>query len=438
MSRESSSLRIDCDPVEQPAATDPVDRAGWSALRISVSSRLVTRVFDRVLQSERASLYVPAFPIAAWFVQNWWALIEEPARSDQPAATPLTDHHFAWTQRHCLRNADPGSMLPALYLYSDGVNLHASWQADAEGEVPSMPGAFVDSGEAVLETATSVAAIEQFVNEVLDRVRSLGDDDVANVAARWTAIRTASIDEINFCRLAGRMGLDPFDSQLPEPVATLLEDIGDLDDPVVQDLTEVAKPAEIAEQWKWVQSTASDLGATTIRRPSDSRSGRAPWEAGYEWAEIVRGAAGRTDSSPVESVGAIARALNVSLTSVDRNHIPGEGISGIVGWRSSEEITVVGPRSPFEANARFLEARALCHALFSCRLGARLLTRAHTWDQQASRAFAAELLAPQAVLWERTGDWASQEDIDRLAHEFKVSTHVIQRQLQNSGVSIAD
>lgn len=66
------------------------------------------------------------------------------------------------------------------------------------------------------------------------------------------------------------------------------------------------------------------------------------------------------------------------------------------------------------------------------------MTRAHTWDQQATRAFAAELLAPQAALCERARrDMEPDERLElqqELASEFRVSTEVIRLQLRNAGV----
>ncbi len=60
----SKSLLFECDPVDQPAATDPVERETWCALGIRVDRRIVSTIWDKSLQSERTRLYLPAFPIA--------------------------------------------------------------------------------------------------------------------------------------------------------------------------------------------------------------------------------------------------------------------------------------------------------------------------------------------------------------------------------------
>lgn len=71
-----------------------------------------------------------------------------------------------------------------------------------------------------------------------------------------------------------------------------------------------------------------------------------------------------------------------------------------------------------------------------CQRGARLITRSHDWDQQASRGFAAELLAPRAALAaEMPVDLDEDERADaitNLAERYQVHPELIRRQLQNA------
>ena len=61
----------------------------------------------------------------------------------------------------------------------------------------------------------------------------------------------------------------------------------------------------------------------------------------------------------------------------------------------------------------------------------RLVTKAYTWDQRASRAFAAELLSPADALRDEVHDGVSPAKVDELAHKFRVSPWVIEHQLKN-------
>ena len=122
------------------------------------------------------------------------------------------------------------------------------------------------------------------------------------------------------------------------------------------------------------------------------------------------------------------------------NHLPNSRLQAVVGWNSDQGPVVAGPPPTRDTNRRFLEARGLYHAMYACDRGARLATNAHTWDQQASRGFAAELLAPQASLLDELA--RSSEDYDSLvtalAGRYRVSTRVIEYQLENAGVSGMD
>jgi hypothetical protein len=92
-----------------------------------------------------------------------------------------------------------------------------------------------------------------------------------------------------------------------------------------------------------------------------------------------------------------------------------------------------------EASKRFHLARALDFLPTADAPGMlRLITGAHTWDQQASRAFAAELLAPAVTLRSSVGPSVSTEQVDDLANDFKVSSWVIEHQLANHGISWID
>jgi Zn-dependent peptidase ImmA (M78 family) len=110
----------------------------------------------------------------------------------------------------------------------------------------------------------------------------------------------------------------------------------------------------------------------------------------------------------------------------------------VVGWTANNEIVLAGPHFPRKDNQRFLAARGLYHALFSCERSERLVTSACSWDQQVSRAFAAELLAPQTALIARVSGNVDHSKVEELAKEFVVSTVVIEKQLRNAGATLVD
>ena len=165
----SKSLFFECDPVDQPAATDPVERETWCALGIRVDRRIVSTIWDKSLQTERTRLYLPAFPIAEWLVQNWWSLLNELCCSETVPKSAIGAKQVKWIRRHCLRSADSALMLPALYLFHDGQSLRTEWHPDASGSMPNMPGEFVADGADELDANATVTSIRARYKELVKR-----------------------------------------------------------------------------------------------------------------------------------------------------------------------------------------------------------------------------------------------------------------------------
>ncbi len=438
----SRFLSIECDPIDQPAANDPVERRTWCALRIRVGGRTVTRMWDKTLGEERSFLYLPAFPIAQWLVENWWTLLNEPSPT---AELPRpSSNHLAWIRRHCLRSAESGLLLPALYLFNDGRGIGVEWQADDPDVFKNMPGEFRDPGVDHLEKGPTEDILGEFVSEILGRIEGLNDERVDQLKENWRAIRTSDVEETSFCVVAGRLGVDPYDpSRVPDELAAFVEQaISDPELPLARDLTEAAQPDSVASQWSWVQQTRARwrLGPMTTQAPVIADvAERTPSRQGYRLAATVRPRAGLAPSDPVHSVEDLAHTVaGVPFRAPEQNHVPGSGVRAAVGWNEDREIVVAGPHPRRESSLRFLAARGLYHALFGCERSERLITDAFTWDQQVSRAFAAELLAPQAALTARTGVRADRSLIEELAGDFGASTMVIEKQLENAGVALID
>jgi hypothetical protein len=441
----SRSLLFECDPIDQPAATDPVERSTWCSMQVWVGERCVSRMWVAAIQSERKSLYLPAFSIAEWLVRNWWSLLNELCTWETVPAYAFNAAQRRWLKRHCLRSADSSLMLPALCVYHDGQSLRAEWQPDPEGSMPNMPGEFIVGGAEPLESSATEISLAQFIDTVLDRAGAANDRRVDELREQWRVIEGADSEEQAFCTLAGRMGLDPYDSdEMTDDLARFLEQsFSGPDDPLVRDLTEVAGADSIVQQWSWLSSVATDLklGSNPVDLSFGFPSrGSLPPQFGYKLARLVRAAADLSLESPLNSVESVAGAVTGRRLRIeDRNHIPGQGIRAIVGRSETDgEIVAAGPRAAREDSQRFLSARSLYHALVTTGTSRRLVTDAYSWDQKASRAFAAELIAPQQALACRvTGPSADSSQIELLGREFRASTIVIEKQLENAGVSLS-
>ena len=442
------SLNIDCQWFDQPAASDPVERKTWADVRIQAAGRSVTRLLNRAIEAEREGIEIPAFPIASWLVSNWWSLLHQPSPFDTipQAGQAWQPQHQEWVRGHCLRAAGAGLLLPRAFLYSDGRELCVTWSADDPDAYPHMPGSFVDSGHVVVSRQGTESALCDFVTSVLSRVSTMDDPRASTLRANWDAITEADVSEAAFCRAAGRMGLNPYEwESWDDSLVTLLETgIGDDPDiPMVEDFLEAAEAASAPRVWKWVESTRTTLDLTEAPgriQPLTQESASAA-ASGYDLAGKVRVQLGAGQGEAISDLPEVGRTLGMrSFDFVEHNHLPSANVRAAVGWQRGGAAVIAGPKPRDENLRRFLHARGLYCAAFGCAKGPRLITTAHTWDQQAARAFAAELLAPRAALVAEYRSRKNTEKADtfvrRMARKFRVSTRVIDYNLENAYLSI--
>jgi hypothetical protein len=441
----SKYLSLEFDPIDQPAATDPVERLTWCALRVRIGERFPSMIWDKELRSERKNLYLPAFPVVEWIVENWWSMLNELCSWETVPTSAVGPAQWKWLKRHCLRSTDSSLMLPALYIFHDGLSLRAEWRADPQGSMPNMPGEFVGDGSDQLDSDATKSSLTLFIEAVLGRVAQVRDARVSEITEHWRAIQCADGQEQDFCTLAGRMGIDPYDaSEMTDELARFLEQtVTSPEDPLLRDLTEVARPDSLVQQWSWLSDVGTDLklGSNPIELsfaiPARAAS---PPQFGYRLARVVRAAAQESPNSPLHSVESVAHeVLGRNLRIEDRNHVLGHGIRAIIGRSADDgDVVAAGPQPVRPDSRRFLNARSLYHALVTTRESHRLVTDAFSWDQKASRAFAAELLAPQQALANSiSSSGADSSAIEELSHDFEVSTRVIERQLANAGICVS-
>jgi Zn-dependent peptidase ImmA (M78 family) len=442
----SVSSLIKIEFIKQIDAKDKLEARTWAELKIEIGSRIVTRVCDRNREAIRHSICVPLFPIAQWIVENWWSLLNEPSRLERIPGSSAALQHLPWIKRHCLRTADSALLLPNLYLFNDGQGVTATWEKDYDDAIPHMPAFFIDYGQEFITYSEANELLATLVEKVLQRVHDVDDERVRDLASHWDAIKSADQEEVSFCVTAARMGLNPYDrneisDNLAEAICSLPSDSNI---PINRDLAEAAKAEAFVEQLAWMQAAKREF--SLHETPSNviehfdlekvQRLAR-PHEYGYSMARLIRKEAGIAASDPIDSIEKVSQAVSGQLLRrMNYNHLPGKAIQGIVGWSDDNSAVVAGPEGRNETN-RFFLARGLFHALYSCDISPRLVTQAITWDQSASRAFAAELLAPQRGLAALVGDADDDAEIEHLAERYQVSPRVVELQLGNVGVPIS-
>jgi hypothetical protein len=304
-----------------------------------------------------------------------------------------------------------------------------------------MPGTFLYGSLAAVDVQEAEDALREFVVTVLRWVDGRTDLRAERLRANWQAITNADPQEAAFCRAAGRMGLDPYDvSSWPSGLVDLLEALSEENPPpIVTDFLSSALAENAALLWKWVDQTrqAGELGPAVKPPPvALNVDTSAAGQSGVIAAHRLRQQLGINDS-PLSNVEAVANDIGLGpIGFQDHNHLPSMSVRAAVGWQAGGKAMVLGPNPPSTESRRFLLARGLFHATFMCQRGARLITGTHDWDQQASRGFAAELLAPRAALVASIpadlGEDERADAVTSLAEKYQVHPELIERQLQNA------
>lgn len=451
-------INVEWDKV--PDEGDLLECLSWARLEWTAGRYNFTRVYDRETRSERRAIYVPQYAIANWIVANWWSLLYEPWPFDEVLPNPASETRpevLEWLHRHCLRAANPGHAGPFACIFSQGRDRIAIVsRRDASEAYPQMRIEFLEEAEHTDSREALQDALSEYVGRVLGRVEGFADDRVVALSEEWQALRGLSSEEEVFCRAAGRLGLDPFDVESwPPGIAEWFESASpeELDSALVVDLME-APDAErsMMAQHQALRGVVRECGigtvAATTAAPGDVQTKHASAHLeGYALAGRIRGELRLADDQRLKNVNeasevACQRALLVHETA----RISEGRVQAVVGWRPTlSPVLAVRSTSRLEA-ARFLCARGVYLAQRAKSLGPRLVTDGKSWDQRASRAFGAELLAPRAGvrrLFEEQVRQAGRDEVGSyeaegvVAQHYGVSPMIIRHQLENSRETLA-
>ena len=270
---------------------------------------------------------------------NWWTLFFEPCRSETPP--PETAVRIAaqrrWVDHHCLRAAETGLFLPYLHIYGNGPGVSVYWSEDDPQTCPNAPGHFLYSGFAQLDTRQAMTAVGEFVSKVLAWCDGVSDARIDRLRADWNAITGADGQEQEFCRAAGRLGLDPYaigdwTAGLAEFLSTRLGPRAE--DAIVEDLLESVDPMSASLSWEWASTVERSFGlsAGTMPQIDAGSEFRTAKDQGYFVARQLRNIAGLAPDQPVDEIGALSRAAGGPPFSFEQHdHLPTRALLAAVG-----------------------------------------------------------------------------------------------------------
>lgn len=435
---------------EAPGVRDPLIASTWARLELWIAGKPALQLLDSRASSVRTGVYGSVLPLAEWIIESWWSLLHEPVHHAAvfEGARRVFDKNPAryhdWLRRHNLLASCEGNALPDLSMFRDEDKIFVRWVPDPMPDARSdrQTRRFIGEGSERLPPDEVRRGLAALVDSVLERLSEEENQEVAEICANWQAVLHSEKEEPGLCQALAALGEDPYDPEgVDESLVELIETrVNTLAPSLREDLIEATTARTLRAGYEHMSTFAGTLGpAGAGTRPSlrDQAGPQSPWahRDGYVRAERVRKMFGLAPDAPIPDLPGLIEDRFGSFQRLSVAAPPGSSpIDGLVGNDARGIHAVVMEQKSRPDAARFLLARALHHWLFTLEDGdRRLLTRAHGWEQRASRAFAAELLAPAAAIQRRLDE---EPDIDEttLAEEMDVSPRVIGHQMENHGL----
>lgn len=408
----------------------------FGTLAISVAGRPVTS-FTSTSQPGSTVLELPLYYLAEWIAENWWAILWEPYKTEDSIQD---DQDFVL--RHSTIAAEHGFLLPDVVIGSGGrtVTITATPRTPRHTDVR-----FTEAAKVVLEREVVADILSRFVDGVCDRLYE-NDINDTHLSTCWNAVKETSEESIEYCQILGSLGLSPYADN--GEIDVLIDRLhGILGSSFLRDLCLAARPDElerlgrVAMVANSVVNTAPELDLSRIINappPKDSISAPA-WLRGRSAANSLRNRLSIKDDDEqgAEKVFDLIGFDPKRAARIGDNDFQPEGATIVGAVRRNDRKARIGCIQRHPAQRRFTAARGIFAAWSGAPNTGNLLTQAVTRQQQANRAFAAELLAPIKCLrkWSEN-QTLSHKKVTEIAEELNVAPDVVEKQAENNGLKV--
>lgn len=277
--------------------------------------------------------------------------------------------------------------------------------------------ALMDLVESVIERSSKTTLRRQTLQEAWDRIQS----------------SMAEPDELGYCTVAGRLGLDPYD-----PDAVDLTQFADgLPDKLFDDLSEAVEVDVLGGAVAWLREIEPSLALSPeveLHRfgvPVEDNLDHPAWVSGEASAIALRAVSGFRNDHPKK----VVEELLGAAVYPGRTETGPNGLSAVV--RRLDHSAQIATIARSARQRRFRACAATYIAWTSTAGEDRATTEAITRRQQAGRAFAAEMLAPKEALLERASRYGfDSDDLEDLAGDFVCPYSTIMWQAHRAGIPL--
>lgn len=425
-------LNFICEWIDRSVETVDAYESTFAQFYIKFNDDYLTRILCAG-EEERNYIRIPVYPLAEWIVYNWWALLYE-------VESPFRDKRD-FIFRHSILSGSDGYTLPNLIFDPHIPNIKISCIENRKS-ISSI--VFVNINKEYFVTQEELKeSFTQFVLETITRLNEKGFTSTM-LHQRWGAISSLSSDELEYCKVCGMLGVDPFDieSSLSDRIIDSYEKIPSS---VIVDFFSTTSVETLCENSKIVDKfyktatpriSISNLEKfrTKLRKTKRSHSSDKPWEIGYQYARSLR------QYFDFRDVKLASPNVMMQMIGVEENKFG--DICKTVDYEKTK--TVLSSYRAEDRNICFSIAKGVLHqqtfylarAIYShlsSDASCRLITQSYTLDQQENRAFAAELIAPARLIKKEIGraKFITSDDVERIAQEYNVAPQTIVHQIQN-------
>jgi hypothetical protein len=405
--------------------------ATFCHLSITVAGKNVSEFSDEH-RTRHVQLELPAYFLSEWIAENWWPLLWEPRKSEDAPEEP------DFVARHSILAAQHGFVLPRVQFHPTGksILISAKPRAVSLADVRFPVGATSSPSRDDVERE-----LHKFVDATVQRLDQAGISGTG-LQESWALVTELDEDERKFCRFVGALGLSPDDAS--DSIATLLEKLLPIfGERLLMDLCLVSRPenfeavAQSAEAIKAALQNApmADITPLTALPPPADNYELEAWQRGKRAAAVLRNKFGVAEVDP-HGAKQVFERLGIDPNNGSRTASVESSLSGIISRHESS--VQLGLLQPLSVQRRFAAARGIFAAWAASEKDeTRFLTSAVTRDQQANRAFAAELTAPIAFLRKNAKrSKLQQEQVFDLAAELEIGADVVSKQALNNGLQV--
>ena len=289
-----------------PGQGEPAISATMADFTIRVGDEYVTQVHDKKARSVRNSVITPLYGIAEWLASQWWCLLDE-------CESPTRSTDFA--NRHLLRVAERGFVLPDLLFRPDGESVCLEWR---QRRTCFANVDFINAGAVEASVATLRDELRDLIDAVVTRLDACGIRETW-LQREWDGINAADPEEEQFCRTAGRLGSDPY--SLDESIANAIQrGAGSLTTSLWDDCHRAVHPDRLGDAIDWIEKgvvtfksdqTPQEHLPEPLRDLRLQSTQRSPWDRGYEIAHSARRALRLSDDQEFDVEGNFPSGLGL-------------------------------------------------------------------------------------------------------------------------------